>query len=96
LYGQREFGCVYIPTELLKHIYCLGEAVLEYLEHKEDSASKKTERQMVEIMIQSSEWVKYTKRKWGIMPTAELTVVSPLTKKDIEDAKPDIETDPPF
>jgi len=96
LYGQREFGCVYVPTELLKRLHLLGETVLEYMKTKDRGTSKKTEGQMLEVMIEASEWVKYTKRKWGIIPGAELAVVSPLTKEEIENAKPDVETDPPF
>lgn len=96
LYGQREFGCVYVPTELLKHIYYLGEIVSEFLKTKNQETGDQINKQMLEVMIQSSQWVEYSKRKWGIMPHAELTIVSPLTQKEIETAKPDEETDPPF
>jgi len=96
LYGQREFGCVYLSTQLLKRVHCLGEAVLEYQRTKDETASKEIEKQMLEIMIESSEWVTYTKRKWGVMPNTELAIISPLTKEDIENARPNVETDPPF
>lgn len=96
LYGQREFGCVYIPTKLLKRLYCLGETVLEFLENKSEETGRRAEDQIMEIMVESSEWVKYTKRKWGVMSAAELAVISPLTKEQVDNAKPDVETDPPF
>jgi hypothetical protein len=96
LYGQREFGCVYLSTQLLKRLHCLGEAVLKYRKSKNEMASKEVERQILEIMIESSEWVAYTKRKWGIMSDTELAIVSPLTKEDVKNARPNVETDPPF
>jgi hypothetical protein len=97
LYGQREFGCVYLPTKMLKHLYSLGEAVSYFLSTKDDKHASTAEKQMLEIMLQSADWVKYTKRKWGKMPNTDLAVVSPLNEEDIKTATPEPDIEPiPF
>lgn len=94
LYGQREFGCVYLPTELLKQLYALGESVFEY------QATKRKDNgldvHMLKVMTLASEWVEFSLRKWGKTLNAELTVVSPLTPEEARNALPDKETPPPF
>jgi len=95
LYGQREFGCVYLPTELLKRLYMIGESILDSRANK-----IKLEEDFVmnsaKVMLLAADWVEYSKRKWGIMDKSEMTVVSPLSKEEAKNAVTDIETTPPF
>jgi len=93
LYGQREFGCVYIPTELLRELYELGDSVLDLFEGDEKNNVQKA---CFNVSILAAKWVSFSKRKWGQIPCSELSVVSPLTDENIKNAQPDTEEEAPF
>jgi len=95
LSGEKSFGLIFLPKKLMVDLYRLGEGALEIMEGRR-KADAELEALNMRVLEQAKDWVTYCRRKWGPPPDSEIVPVSPLSKEDVETAKPDEPGDPPF
>jgi hypothetical protein len=74
--NKQDFGVVFIPTELLRHLWNLGVAVIQ-LQEKQPGAGDRIEEHALEILEQSAQWVQYCNKRWGKPPDAYMVPTIP-------------------
>lgn len=77
-----EFGVVFIPTQLLRQLWGLGEAVVNFQTGKAES--KRVEMRALEVMMLAGKWVVDAQTRWGTPERVEKTNVGPLTKEEMQ------------
>lgn len=88
LLQQLESGLVHIPTDLLRNMWSLGEAVSDLLGGN-DKAGYRMMDVAMRVLLGTSEWVAFCKRRWGVPEDSHLLMVIPISRRDVLEARPD-------
>jgi hypothetical protein len=75
----ENFGVVFMPPELLRQLWGLGEAVVHFQEGK--SESKRVEPRAINVMMLAAQWVRDARTRWGLPDRVEKVEVAPLLKE---------------
>lgn len=75
----EEFGVVFIPPELLRQLWGLGEAVVHFQD--KEAESKRIEPRAINVMMLAAQWVRDSRTRWGTPDRVEKINVAQLLKE---------------
>jgi hypothetical protein len=81
----EDFGVVFMPPELLRQLWGLGEAVVHFQDKQAEST--RVEPRATEVMMLAAQWVRDARVRWGTPDRVEKVSIAPLLK---------VQTDQPF
>jgi len=76
----EEFGVVFIPTELLRQLWGLGEAVVHFQDKQAEAG--RVEPRAIQVMELAAKWVRDARVRWGTPDRVEKINVGPLLRID--------------
>ena len=79
LLAGGEFGVVFMPPELLRQLWGLGEAVVHFEDG--EAESKRVEPRAINVMMLAAQWVRDARNRWGLSDRVEKVNVAPLLKE---------------
>jgi hypothetical protein len=77
-----DFGVVFMPPELLRQLWALGEAVVHYQDKTGEAA--RVEPRAINVMMLAANWVKDARTRWGLDDRVEKVDIAPLVKLPLE------------
>lgn|SRR5512135_23427 len=75
----EDFGVVFMPPELLRQLWGLGEAVVHFQDKEAESA--RVESRAINVMMLAAQWVRDARARWGTPDRVEKVNVAPLLKE---------------
>lgn len=85
---KLDAGLVHLPTDLIRNLWDLGNAVSDILGGKNEKGHEMANLSM-KVMCGTADWVAFCKKRWGIPGNSHILMVVPINHRDILEARPD-------